>query len=525
MSLDLPDLAEWRDAIYARIVEKVGDRQYWEHWAKTSPTSPPPRRPASAPCSITPSRTPSAANGSTSSSRAARTTSTTASPRRRHRDALPAPHHPPGVRRPVRRRRVREAQPGLPGHAGDARRPRRANLDAETETLDEFYDHIRMRVGGIDTAEGRQKIIAELYEKFFKIVVPKTAASLGIVYTPVEIVDFIIRASTTCSHEHFDGASLSDEGVHILDPFTGTGTFIARLLQSGLISPDDLPRKYASELHANEIVLLAYYIAAINIETAYRGRWPTPAADSTATSRSPGSSSPTPSRWPKTTTRWTPSSSPATTTEPTARRTSTSASSSATRPTPSASPARTTTTRTSRTRPSTPVDRAHLRQAIDRDAQELALRLLHPGDPLGVEPHPGLSRRRRRSDSSPTAAGSTATPPTASARPSPTSSTTSTSSTCEATKRTSGEQCRQGRRQGLRLGQPQHRRDHPSRQEARRSADRRRTDPLPRHRRLPHREEKLAIVDDSTVGSFPWRSIAPNDHADWVNQRSPLLRP
>uniref|UniRef100_UPI0035620F36 type ISP restriction/modification enzyme n=1 Tax=Gemmatimonas sp. TaxID=1962908 RepID=UPI0035620F36 len=106
---------------------------------------------------------------------------------------------------------------------------------------------------------------------FFKKVVPKTASSLGIVYTPVEIVDFINSAVNDLLQEHFDGASLSDEGVHVLDPFTGTGTFIARMIQSGLISPEALPRKYASELHANEIMLLAYYIAAINIETAYRG--------------------------------------------------------------------------------------------------------------------------------------------------------------------------------------------------------------------------------------------------------------
>ncbi len=146
-----------------------------------------------------------------------------------------------------------------------------ANIDAETATLDGFYEHIRMLVGGIDSAEGRQKVIAELYEKFFKKVVPKTASSLGIVYTPVEIVDFINRAVNDLLDEHFDGASLSDEGVHVLDPFTGTGTFIARMIQSGLITPDDLARKFHQELHANEIMLLAYYIAAINIETAFRG--------------------------------------------------------------------------------------------------------------------------------------------------------------------------------------------------------------------------------------------------------------
>ncbi len=91
---------------------------------------------------------------------------------------------------------------------------------------------------------------------------------LGIVYTPVEVVDFIIHSVNDVLKKEF-GRSISDENVHILDPFTGTGTFITRLLQSGLIKQEDLKRKYANELHANEIVLLAYYIAAVNIENAY----------------------------------------------------------------------------------------------------------------------------------------------------------------------------------------------------------------------------------------------------------------
>jgi predicted helicase len=84
----------------------------------------------------------------------------------------------------------------------------------------------------------------------------------------VEVVDFIIKSADFALKQEF-GVGLSDEGVHILDPFTGTGTFMVRLLQSGLIKPEDLQRKFTSELHANEIVLLAYYIAAINIEESY----------------------------------------------------------------------------------------------------------------------------------------------------------------------------------------------------------------------------------------------------------------
>ena len=141
-------------------------------------------------------------------------------------------------------------------------------LEAETAALAEFYSSVRRRVEGIDNAEGKQHVVVELYERFFKVAYPKVAESLGIVYTPVEIVDFIIRSVQTLLIREF-GASLSDEGVHIIDPFVGTGTFITRLLQSGFIDQAALLRKYASELHANEIMLLAYYVAAVNIETAY----------------------------------------------------------------------------------------------------------------------------------------------------------------------------------------------------------------------------------------------------------------
>ncbi len=93
---------------------------------------------------------------------------------------------------------------------------------------------------------------------------------LGIVYTPVEVVDFIIHSVNDLLKQEF-GQTLGSEGVHIIDPFTGTGTFITRLLQSGLITKEQLPHKYGKEIHANEIVLLAYYIAAINIEAVYHG--------------------------------------------------------------------------------------------------------------------------------------------------------------------------------------------------------------------------------------------------------------
>ena len=145
------------------------------------------------------------------------------------------------------------------------------NLEKETATLDKFYESVRERARGIDNAAGKQKIIVELYDKFFKTAFPRMAERLGIVYTPVEVVDFIIKSADDALKSEF-GIGLTDKNVHVLDPFTGTGTFIVRLLQSGIIADGDLTRKFREELHANEIILLAYYIAAINIEEAYHGR-------------------------------------------------------------------------------------------------------------------------------------------------------------------------------------------------------------------------------------------------------------
>lgn len=141
-------------------------------------------------------------------------------------------------------------------------------IGKEADTLQAFYESVKMRAEGIDSAAGKQKIVVELYDKFFRNAFPKMTERLGIVYTPVEVVDFIIHSVNDVLQSEF-GQTLGSKGVHIIDPFTGTGTFITRLLQSGLIKPEELPHKYSNEIHANEIVLLAYYIAAINIEAVY----------------------------------------------------------------------------------------------------------------------------------------------------------------------------------------------------------------------------------------------------------------
>lgn len=143
-------------------------------------------------------------------------------------------------------------------------------LDKEADTLERFYSSVANKAKDTQTAEGKQKIVVELYDKFFRNAFPRITERLGIVYTPVEVVDFIIHSVNDLLKQEF-GQTLGSEGVHIIDPFTGTGTFITRLLQSGLITKEQLPHKYGKEIHANEIVLLAYYIAAINIEAVYHG--------------------------------------------------------------------------------------------------------------------------------------------------------------------------------------------------------------------------------------------------------------
>jgi predicted helicase len=257
---------DWREAIYARIVEKVGERQYWELWAKDVA--------AIAQAHVTRIK----AALELSDKQAAfeeflDELRVTINPGVSETDAIDmlAQHI---VTKPVfdalfsgyafaDHNPVSQAMQKMLNVLDDQ------GLETENKTLEDFYDSVRVRAKGIDNHAGRQQVIVELYDKFFKSALPKTADALGIVYTPVEVVDFIIRSTEQALAKHFD-RSLTDEGVHIIDPFVGTGTFPVRLLQSGLIKPENLLHKYTSELHANEIVLLAYYVAAVNIEAAYQ---------------------------------------------------------------------------------------------------------------------------------------------------------------------------------------------------------------------------------------------------------------
>lgn len=144
----------------------------------------------------------------------------------------------------------------------------KAGMNQCIAMLDTFYRDVQRRMENATDSETRQTLIKDLFDKFFKVAFPKMRDKLGIVYTPIEIVDFINKSVDDLLKKEF-GKSIADHDLHILDPFTGTGSFIVRLMQSGLINKQDLKYKYEHDLHANEIVPLAYYIASMNMETAY----------------------------------------------------------------------------------------------------------------------------------------------------------------------------------------------------------------------------------------------------------------
>lgn len=142
---------------------------------------------------------------------------------------------------------------------------------SDAEVLDDVYASVRRRAAMVRTDTARQQLIRDLYEQFFKVAFERTSQKMGVVYTPAEIIGYILRETDRVLRREF-GKSLADGGVHILDPFAGTGSFMAHLIESDLIPDDRLEQKYRHEMHSNEILLLAYYIMTINIEYAYHER-------------------------------------------------------------------------------------------------------------------------------------------------------------------------------------------------------------------------------------------------------------
>lgn len=265
LSFDMTELSQWKDNIYAKIVKKCGSRQYWETWAKDIADIAA-RHIAEIRVLI---EQPDIAPKFDAFLVGLRSS---LNPSIDKDDAIEmlAEHL---ITKPVfdalfDNYSFLQSNPVSRIMQNMLDVLHNNSLEKEQETLDKFYASVQERAKGIDNAEGKQKIIIELYEQFFKNALPKETERLGIVYTPVEVVDFIIQSVEYVMRQRF-GHSISDMGVHILDPFTGTGTFIVRLLRSGIIKPEDLLYKYTSEIHCNEIVLLAYYIAAVNIEETY----------------------------------------------------------------------------------------------------------------------------------------------------------------------------------------------------------------------------------------------------------------
>jgi predicted helicase len=267
VQLPLFTLSEWKDSILARIVKKVGDREYWDRWAADV---------------VDIHRNQKArieailAGGD--DELAAEFEAFHTGLRDNINDSITQDSAVDMLSQHLLTRPVFEAlfaHDSFAAHNPVSMTMQRMvdalsayGLHAETASLDGFYASVRRRAEGITSAAGRQSVVHELYEQFFARAFPKQSSSLGVVYTPIEIVDFILRAADDVCRQEF-GYGLTDAGVHVLDPFTGTGTFIVRLLESGIIRPEDLARKYAHELWANEIMLLAYYIACVNIETTY----------------------------------------------------------------------------------------------------------------------------------------------------------------------------------------------------------------------------------------------------------------
>ena len=130
-----------------------------------------------------------------------------------------------------------------------------------------YYETINARASQISDHHEKQKFLKALYESFYKAYNPKAADRLGIVYTPDEIVRFMIESADHLTFKHF-GKTLGDKGVEILDPATGTGTFITELIE--YLPPAQLEYKYDHELHCNEVSILPYYIANLNIEYTYK---------------------------------------------------------------------------------------------------------------------------------------------------------------------------------------------------------------------------------------------------------------
>lgn len=259
---------DWKDAVYAKLVRNVGDRMYWDDWANDISEI------AQKYITLIRAHLGAAGNerGPFESFLAA--LRATVNPEIDESEAIEllAQHL---VTMPI-------FEAMFPDESFSQANPVSSSMQVvidsfaenaafarEREPLEEFYSRITDRIRKLPDFTSKQRLLVTLYDRFFTKAFPKLADRMGIVFTPVEVVDYILRSADDALRAAF-GRSLGDRDVKILDPFTGTGTFLTRLLQLGCIPPENLEYKYRNDLFANEIVLLSYYIAAVNIESVFR---------------------------------------------------------------------------------------------------------------------------------------------------------------------------------------------------------------------------------------------------------------
>ena len=258
--------SDWKESVFGRIVKKVGSSLYWDDWSKDIATvagryirlieqllEDPKRQDAFQEFvgALRQTLNPSVDNASAVEMLAQHILTAPLF------DAM-FPDHSFSKQNPVSRA-MNTIVEMLASHS---------MFENERRELDSFYRAMVERIEAVHTLAGKQEIMRTLYDRFFSQAFPRMSERLGIVFTPVEVVDFIIRSADDAMRTAF-GQSLGDPGVAIIEPFAGTGTFVARLLQLGVIPPQALERKYKNEIFANEFVLLSYYIASINIEQVY----------------------------------------------------------------------------------------------------------------------------------------------------------------------------------------------------------------------------------------------------------------
>jgi len=267
INLDLPGANEWQNAIFAKIAKKCGDKEYWDEWA----------REISVIAENHIKRINKILKGKNqqvkdSFEKFIKGLKKNINPEVQEDEAIEmlSQHL---ITKPVFEALFKDYEFIKKNPVSKSIQKMVDTLDEyeltkEQDILNKFYKDVREKVDQVDDQAGKQGVIKELYEKFFKIAFPRLKDRLGIVYTPIEIVDFLINSTEYVLKNDFK-KSFNDKGIQILDPFTGTGTFITRLLQSGIIQNKNLEDKYLNEIHANELVLLAYYIAAVNIEEVF----------------------------------------------------------------------------------------------------------------------------------------------------------------------------------------------------------------------------------------------------------------